>query len=239
MSYNIHYNCTSASAAGGDCDECLRGKLVRKPFKPTSLRAYEPLELVHADLCGPLPKSIAGGKYMLLFIDDATGDTSVYILRKNSEALSRFKEWKALQEKESCRQLIRLRTDNGGEFTSSEFASFLAKEGIRHDLTAPYSSQSNGVVERANRTIMHRVRCMLAEAGLSEKYWGFAANAAVYLKKRSPTSSLNGVIHYQARTGRRPSLKHLRTWGCLAFVHVPEERWKKLGNRAQPGIFVG
>jgi hypothetical protein len=134
---------------------------------------------------------------------------------------------------------MRLRTDNGGEFTSSEFASFLAKEGIRHDLTAPYSSQSNGVVERANRTIMDRVRCMLADAGLTEKYWGFAANAAVYLKNRSPTPSLNGVTPHQACTGRHPSLKHLHTWGCLAFVHVPEERCKKLGDGAQPGILVG
>jgi hypothetical protein len=176
---------------------------------------------------------------MLLFIDDATKDMSMYILRKKSEALSRFKEWKALKEKESGHQLMRLQTDNGGEFTSSEFASILAKDGIRHDLTAPYSSQSNGIVERANRTIRDRVRCMLDDAGRSEKYWGFAANAAMYLKNRSPVSSLNGVIPYQARTGRHPSLKHLRTWGCLAFVHVPEERRKKLGNRAQPGIFVG
>jgi hypothetical protein len=75
-----------------DCDECLRGKLVRKPFKPTSSRTYEHSGLVHSDLCGPLPESIGGGKYMLLFIDNATRDTSIYILRKKSEALSRFKE---------------------------------------------------------------------------------------------------------------------------------------------------
>jgi hypothetical protein len=222
-----------------DCNECLGGKCVQKPSKPTSSRAYEHLELVHSDLCGPLPESIGGGKYMLLVIDDTTRDTSIYILRKKSEALSHFKEWKALKEKESGHQLMRLRTDNGGEFTSSEFTSFLATEGIRHVLTAPYSSQSNGIVEHANRTIMDQVRCMLADAGFSEKYWGFAANAAVYLKNRSPASSLNGVTPYQARTGQRPSLKHLGTWGCLAFAHVPEEQRKKLRNGAQPGIFVG
>jgi hypothetical protein len=147
-----------------------------------SLCAYEHLKLIHSDLCGPLPESIGGGKYMLLFIDDATRDTSIYILRKMSEALSHFKEWKALKEKESGRQLMRLRTGNGGEFTTSELARFLAKEGIRHNLTTPYSAQSNGVVERANRTIMDRVRCMFADAGRSEKYWDFAANAPVYLK---------------------------------------------------------
>jgi hypothetical protein len=44
---------------------------------------------------------------MLLFIDDATRDISIYILRKKSEALSRFKKWKALKEKESGHQLMR------------------------------------------------------------------------------------------------------------------------------------
>jgi hypothetical protein len=36
-----------------------------------------------------------------------------------------------------------------------------------------------------------------------------------------------------------PFLKHLRLFGCLAFVHVPEEKRKKLDSRATPGIFVG
>ena len=86
---------------------------------------------------------------------------------------------------------------------------------------------------------MERVRCMLDDAGLSKKYWAFAVSVAVYLKNRTPTRSVVGKTPYEAWHGRQPSLKHLRVFGCLAFVHVPKEKRKKLDYRATPGIFVG
>jgi hypothetical protein len=94
-----------------DCESCFKCKLVRKPFTPTTSRATEPLQLVHSDICGPLETAIGGGRYMLLFIDDATRHTDEYILKYKSEALEKFKEWKALREKESGKQVKRFRTD--------------------------------------------------------------------------------------------------------------------------------
>jgi hypothetical protein len=79
---------------------------------------------------------------------------------------------------------------------------------------------------------------MLADSGLSNKYWAFAAYTAVYLKNRSPTSSLAGKTPHEAMMGHKPSLTHLRGWGCLAFVHGPYERRQKLDLKAQPVIFV-
>ena len=38
-------------------------------------------------------------------------------------------------EKESSETLNVLRTDNGGEFTSSQFQAYLKAEGVRHELT--------------------------------------------------------------------------------------------------------
>jgi len=70
----------------------------------------------------------------------------------------------------SGKQVKRFRTDGGGEYTSKKFAEYLKLEGIVNETTMPYTPQSNGVVERANREIMQRVRCMLDFAGLSKKY---------------------------------------------------------------------
>jgi len=98
-----------------DCESCIKCKLVRKPFTPTTSRATEPLQLVHSDICGHLETAIGGGQYMLLFIDDATRHTDEYILKYKSEALEKFKEWKALSEKESGKQVKQFRTDGGGE----------------------------------------------------------------------------------------------------------------------------
>jgi hypothetical protein len=69
-------------------------------------------------MCGPLETAIRGGQYMLLFIDDATRLTDEYILKYMSDALEKFKEWKALREKESGKQVKRFRTDRGGQYTS-------------------------------------------------------------------------------------------------------------------------
>jgi len=52
---------------------------------------------------------------MLLFIDDTTWYRNEYILKYKSEALEKFKEWKALSRMESGKQVKRFRTHGGGE----------------------------------------------------------------------------------------------------------------------------
>jgi hypothetical protein len=142
---------------------------------------------------------------MLLFIDDAMRHTDEYILKFKSEALEKFKEWKALREKQSGKQVKRFRTDGGGEYTSMKFVEYLKSEGILKETTTPYTPQSDGVVERTNRTIMERIQCMLDDAGLSKKYWAFAVSVAVYLKNRTPTRSVVGKTPYEGSHGRKPS----------------------------------
>ena len=67
-----------------------------------------------------------------------------------------IKEFQARAEGESGLKLGALRTDRGGEFTSIEFAEHCAAEGVRRQLTAPYSPQQNRVVERRNGTVVAR-----------------------------------------------------------------------------------
>jgi len=47
-----------------------------------------------------------------------------------------------------------------------------------------------------------------------------------------------GKTPYEAWHWRKPLLKHLRLFGCLAFVNVLKEKRKKLDNRATPSIIV-
>jgi hypothetical protein len=108
-----------------DCKSCIQCKLARKLFSPTTSRATEPLLLVHSDRGGRLETAIGGGRYMLLFIDDATRHTDEYILKYKSEALENVKEWKALREKEAGKQVKRFRSDGGGQYTSKTFAEYL------------------------------------------------------------------------------------------------------------------
>jgi transposase InsO family protein len=107
---------------------------------------------------------------MLLFIDDATRHLDEYIWKYKSDAVEKFIEWKSLREQELGTQVKPLRTDGGSEYTVKKFAEYLKSEGISKDMTMPYTPQSNGVIERANRMILQRVQCMLDGAGLLQKY---------------------------------------------------------------------
>ena len=99
-------------------------------------------------------------------------------------------------ERSTGYKLIALRTDNGGEYTSTEFQSHLKKEGIKHELTVPRSPEQNGVAKRLNSTLVESVGSMLVGARLPQMFWAEAL--AVYLKNRSQTKSLNEFTPYEA-----------------------------------------
>ena len=86
------------------------------------------------------------------FLDDHTRHVWVYILKHKGEVFQKFKEWRALVEKSTERKVKALRCDNGGEYTSIEFVTYLTQEGIKHELTTPRTPQQNGAAERLNRT---------------------------------------------------------------------------------------
>jgi transposase InsO family protein len=79
------------------------------------------------------------------------------------------------------RKLKCLRSDNGGEYKSHEFVQFFRERGIKHEFTAPYSPEQNGVEERKNRTIQERIVSMLHHFGLSEGFWAEALLTAAHI----------------------------------------------------------
>ena len=87
-------------------------------------------------------------------------------------------------ERETGNPLKLLRTDNSGEYISSEFKEHCSKHGIRHEKMVPGTPQHNGVVERMDWTIVEKVWCMLKLAKLPKSFWGEAINTAIYLINR-------------------------------------------------------
>ncbi len=61
---------------------------------------------------------------------------------------------------------------------------------------------------------------MLHAANLPMSFWTYAVHAAVYLRNRSPTRALNNVTPYEAWRGEKPSLSHLRVFGCRAYMYL-------------------
>lgn len=69
------------------------------------------------------------------------------LLKTKDQAFIAFKKFKAASELESGLKLKVLRSDRGGEFTSTEFISFCEDHGIKRQIIVPYNPQQNGVVE--------------------------------------------------------------------------------------------
>jgi transposase InsO family protein len=194
---------------------------------------------MHGDLCGPVTPATPGGRhYFLLLVDDVSRYMWVVLLGTKGAAADAIKHIQAAAENESGRKLRVLRTDNGGEFTSTEFALYYTDEGIQRHLSMPYSSQQNGVVERCNQTVVSMARAFLKQRGMSAKYWGEAVLTAVYILYRSPTKALDRMTPYEAWHGRKPAVGHLRVFDSLVYVkelnHVG-----KLDDRSTPGVFIG
>ncbi|GKB70172.1 ribonuclease H-like domain, reverse transcriptase, RNA-dependent DNA polymerase [Tanacetum coccineum] len=111
-----------------------------------------------------------------------------------------------------------LRTDRGGEFTSNEFTKYCKENGIARQLTAPYSPQQNGVVERRNRTVLSTTRSMMKAMKLPLNFWAEAVRHAIYILNRAPTRALEDKTPYEALYNRKPNLENLRIFGCTAYA---------------------
>ena len=106
----------------GVCQGCTNGKQVKGPFPSSKSRTNQVLHLVHFDLCGPMPlTSLDGYLYYIIFVDDFSCKTQIYFLKNKSQAFNMFKDYKALVEKQTRKQIKIFRSDNGGEFTSNDF----------------------------------------------------------------------------------------------------------------------
>ncbi|KAK1419234.1 hypothetical protein QVD17_28397 [Tagetes erecta] len=223
------------------CDACLVGKQTRQPFpKTASFRATRPLELIHGDLCGPIsPCTLTGNRYIFVLIDDFSRFMWTYFLKEKSEAFEAFKKFKVMVEVETNVKIKTFRTDRGGEFTSHEFDRFCETEGIIRHLTAPYTPQQNGVVERRNRTLLEMTRSILKARHVPNCLWGEAARHSTDLINKIPTRALNDKTPYEMLKNKKPNLKYLKVFGCLAYCKVTSENIKKLDDRSRRLIYLG
>jgi len=123
------------------CTTCLVCKQHRDTLpKHSTWRASTKLQLIHADICGPISPSFHSNKrYILSFIDDYSRKAWVYFLHEKSKALSVFKSFKACVKKEVDASITCLKTDKGEKFTSKEFVDFCTQQGISRQLTAAYT----------------------------------------------------------------------------------------------------
>ncbi|EPB73772.1 integrase core domain protein [Ancylostoma ceylanicum] len=141
------------------CQQCQRRKdpsayRMRQPLGRFEI-STRPWQRIHSDVIGPLPTTLDGNKFIIVFIDsfskfiiaepiaDQKANTTAQIF------MNRFVARFGLPEM--------LVTDQGSNYMSDTFRTLLRNLNIQHRTSTPYHHESNGQVERANRTIQEQV----------------------------------------------------------------------------------
>jgi transposase InsO family protein len=133
------------------------------------------------DLFGPIAySSIDGNKFGLVIIDDYPHFTWVFFFHDKSETQELLKKFLKTAQNEFDANVKKIRSDNDSEFKNTQVEDYLDQEGIKHEFSAPYTPQQNGVPERKNRTLIEPVRTMLDEYKTSDCFWVKAINTACH-----------------------------------------------------------
>ena len=142
------------------CPTCQLAKST--PAKPAPLQPIvipdAPNVRIHLDLMGPL-KSFDDNKYILVITDAWTKFMEIVPLKdKSAETIAQAFLHKWISVFSVPKQIV---TDNGTEFANQIMQALEKKFNFKHNLTAPYHSQSNSPAESFNRSIIKYLKAML------------------------------------------------------------------------------
>jgi len=200
------------------CEACVLAKMRSLPHNGTIQRGRHPLELIHTDLMGPMEVTgYNGARYVSTFLCDATQKSMIYTMKHKNELFVCFKRFRETHERADIK-VHRLRMDNGGEYTSTEFKNYLSSHGIIPEYTVPGSPQQNGKSERLGGVIWKKAKAFLKNSGLPLRYWPEMVNTANYVRNRSPCAPLANMTPFQAWSGSIPDLSHIRTPGTTCWT---------------------
>ena len=111
-------------------------------------------------------------------MDDFTRYTCVFFLVDKSNVFATFKAFIKGIHNEFETTIKKVRSNDGSEFKNIRIDELCDEFGIRHQFSAKYTPQSNGLVERKNRTLIDMARSILSEYNVSHSFWAEAINTA-------------------------------------------------------------
>jgi hypothetical protein len=167
----------------------------------------------------------------------ATRWLETYPIKSKTDVYSFIKTYKEKQENQSFKRIKAFKSDNGTEFTNSKVKELFTSSGIEHLLSAPYTPEQNGLIERINLTILNKIRCILTESNTTKELWPEALLASTYIYNRTPHSALGYKTPYEERYNTKPDISNLKIFGSISYYRNPNTT--KLEDRSTLGILIG
>ncbi|KAJ9549008.1 hypothetical protein OSB04_021551, partial [Centaurea solstitialis] len=222
------------------CLSCKLGKHHALPFELNDYKSASAFDLIHSDVWGPAPHPSMGGcRYFVIFVDDHTRFTWIYLMKHRSELPQIYITFSRMIQTQFSKPIKILRADNAMEYKESSLIAFLRSQGTISQYSCPGTSPQNGRAERKHRHILDTIRTLLISAKCPEHFWGEAAFTAVYTINRHATPTLQNKSPYETLHGITPAYELLKVWGCACFVQLQPHEHTKLQPRSRLCLFLG
>jgi transposase InsO family protein len=125
-----------------------------------------------------------------------------------SDVFATFKSFVKGIHNEFETTIKRVKSDNSSEFKNIRVDELCDDFGIRHQFSAKYTPQLNGLVERKNRTLIDMARSMLSEYNVSQSFCAEAINIVCYCSNRLYCHPLKETTPYELLNGRKPNIAY-------------------------------
>ena len=207
------------------CSKCLVCNSRKSPPKrraPLEVSQVDrPLQRVAMDILGPLPETPRGSKYILVVGDYFTKWKEAYPL-KNMEASSVAR---VFVNDFVCRFGVpeSLHTDQGRNFESALIKEICQLLGVRKTRTTPYHPQSDGLVERFNKTVLEMLSMAVQQ---DEDKWDLLL-PPLLLAYRTSVHETTGATPFSLMFGRDPRLPEDIMYGIPSETYDSTERYSQ------------
>ncbi|KAL0641684.1 hypothetical protein Bca4012_102622 [Brassica carinata] len=202
------------SFENNECEACILGKHCRTVFTKSTTVYEKCFDLIHSDVWTAPCLSRDNHKYYVTFIDEKSKYTWLTLIPTKDRVLDAFKNFQAYVTNHYNAKIKIFRSDNGGEYT---------------DKHSRYTYLSMEYFIRQAVPIHHN----------RMKFWSDAVATACYLINRTPTLILQGQSPFEVLNQYKPSIEHMKIFGCLCFVMVPGEIRNKLEAKSSKAMFIG
>ena len=133
------------------CDACQRRGRSRKNNVLHPIPVHSPFYQIGIDFVGPLPRTQRGKKYIIVAMDYLTKWPEARAVSEATAEVTAQFIYEQIICQHGCPQIIL--SDRGTHFNNNVVKRLMEKFKINHLLSTPYHPQTNGLVERFNRTL--------------------------------------------------------------------------------------
>ena len=182
------------------CDSCQRRG---KPKRQTTLHpipVYEPFYQIGIDFVGPLPRTARGKQYIIVAIDYLTKWPEARAVSEATAQKTAEFVYEQIICQHGCPKIIL--SDQGTHFNNNMVDKLLGKFKVNHLLSTPYHPQTNGLVERFNKTLCES----LAKLALRTNDWDLfiAPTLFAYRTSKNATIKIEPFFLVYGRDARLP-----------------------------------